>query len=64
MIHLDTDLPATRYSVNYSCGCILNKIRIACKKIVTLSSQDAIKCKECGHSILYKVRTKRSIKYN
>ena len=39
--------------VNYICG--------ECNAKVTLGRGDAIRCKDCGHRVLYKERTKRSV---
>lgn len=38
-------------SVTYTCG--------ECASKVALNLGDAIRCKECGHRVLYKERTKR-----
>ncbi|KAL5708177.1 DNA-directed RNA polymerases I [Ranunculus cassubicifolius] len=39
--------------VTYNCG--------ACGEENTLKPGDVIKCSECGHPILYKKRTRRSL---
>lgn len=39
--------------VNYRCG--------ECNAQVPLSAADAVRCKECGHRVLYKERTKRYV---
>lgn len=41
-------------SVTYLCG--------DCSSRVTLKRGDQIRCKECGHRVLYKERTKRFVK--
>jgi DNA-directed RNA polymerases I, II, and III subunit RPABC4 len=41
----------TQSSVTYICG--------ECASKVALNLGDAIRCKECGHRVLYKERTKR-----
>ena len=40
-----------RVAVTYTCG--------ECASKVALNLGDAIRCKECGHRVLYKERTKR-----
>ena len=42
---------STGPAVQYICG--------ECASKVQLTSSDAIRCKECGHRVLYKERTKR-----
>lgn len=34
---------------------------IACRTIATLKPQEAIQCRNCGHRILYKIRTNARI---
>lgn len=46
---LDAGAPAT----TYICG--------DCNSHVTLKRGDQIRCKECGHRVLYKERTKRFV---
>ncbi|KAL9624920.1 MAG: hypothetical protein Q9160_000967 [Pyrenula sp. 1 TL-2023] len=41
--------------VNYRCG--------ECNAQVPLSAADAVRCKECGHRVLYKERTKRMVQF-
>lgn len=48
--------------VEYTCGGILYILfLLACRAIVTLKPQEAIQCRNCGHRILYKVRTNARI---
>jgi len=42
-------------SVTYLCG--------DCSSRVTLKRGDQIRCKECGHRVLYKERTKRMVQF-
>ncbi|ERF75485.1 hypothetical protein EPUS_07017 [Endocarpon pusillum Z07020] len=42
-------------SVTYVCG--------ECASKVALNLGDAIRCKECGHRVLYKERTKRIVQF-
>ncbi|KAL8666594.1 MAG: hypothetical protein Q9202_001392 [Teloschistes flavicans] len=44
--------PAVGLTTQYICG--------DCNQKVLLKQGDPIRCKECGHRILYKERTKRS----
>jgi len=46
-----TSLDTAVSSVTYICG--------ECASKVALNLGDAIRCKECGHRVLYKGRTKR-----
>jgi DNA-directed RNA polymerases I, II, and III subunit RPABC4 len=46
-----TSLDTAISSVTYICG--------ECASKVALNLGDAIRCKECGHRVLYKGRTKR-----
>jgi len=41
--------------VQYICG--------ECNHKVSLGRGDAIRCKECGHRVLYKERTKRMVQF-
>ncbi|RDW66272.1 hypothetical protein BP6252_09907 [Coleophoma cylindrospora] len=42
-------------AVNYLCG--------DCNSKVALKKGDPIRCKECGHRVLYKERTKRMVQF-
>ncbi|KAF6236668.1 hypothetical protein HO173_004959 [Letharia columbiana] len=42
-------------STQYLCG--------ECNAKVQLKKGDAIRCKECGHRVLYKERTKRMVQF-
>jgi len=42
-------------AVNYLCG--------DCNSTVPLKRGDPIRCKECGHRVLYKERTKRMVQF-
>lgn len=43
------------YGVRYVCAqCAVN---------FTLSPKDPVRCKECGHRVLYKARTKRMVQF-
>ena len=44
-------IDASGPSINYLCG--------ECNSKVPLKRGDPIRCKECGHRVLYKERTKR-----
>ncbi len=48
----DTQQKTNLASVTYACG--------RCAADVTLKPKEPIRCKECGHRILYKKRTTRS----
>ncbi|TVY18811.1 DNA-directed RNA polymerases I,II and III subunit RPABC4 [Lachnellula arida] len=48
---LASDGPA----INYLCG--------DCNSKVPLKRGDPIRCKECGHRVLYKERTKRMVQF-
>ena len=41
--------------VKYSCA--------QCASIFSLSKSDAIRCKECGHRVIYKARTRRMVQF-
>ncbi|KAF4633813.1 hypothetical protein G7Y89_g4299 [Cudoniella acicularis] len=42
-------------AINYLCG--------DCNSKVPLKRGDPIRCKECGHRVLYKERTKRMVQF-
>ncbi|KAI9840525.1 MAG: DNA-directed RNA polymerase core subunit rpc10 [Thelocarpon superellum] len=42
-------------AINYLCG--------ECNSKVPLKRGDPIRCKECGHRVLYKERTKRMVQF-
>ncbi|KAI9844410.1 MAG: DNA-directed RNA polymerase core subunit rpc10 [Sclerophora amabilis] len=42
-------------AVTYLCG--------DCNSKVSLKKNDPIRCKECGHRVLYKERTKRMVQF-
>ncbi|KFY78033.1 hypothetical protein V499_02745 [Pseudogymnoascus sp. VKM F-103] len=42
-------------AINYLCG--------DCNSRVPLKRGDPIRCKECGHRVLYKERTKRMVQF-
>ncbi|KIN02013.1 hypothetical protein OIDMADRAFT_53531 [Oidiodendron maius Zn] len=42
-------------AINYLCG--------DCNSKVPLKKGDPIRCKECGHRVLYKERTKRMVQF-
>ncbi|KAG7006692.1 anthranilate phosphoribosyltransferase [Physcia stellaris] len=50
-IPIDTPGPSTQYL----CG--------DCNQKVQLKKGDPIRCKECGHRVLYKERTKRMVQF-
>ncbi|ODQ67515.1 DNA-directed RNA polymerase II subunit K [Nadsonia fulvescens var. elongata DSM 6958] len=43
------------YGVRYICA--------SCAAKVTLSRNDPVRCKECGHRVLYKERTRRMVQF-
>jgi len=42
-------------AINYLCG--------DCNSKIPLKKGDPIRCKECGHRVLYKERTKRMVQF-
>ncbi|PGH16255.1 hypothetical protein AJ80_05278 [Polytolypa hystricis UAMH7299] len=49
------DAAANEASVTYICG--------DCNSRVAMKRGDQIRCKECGHRVLYKERTKRMVQF-
>ncbi|CCE82237.1 Piso0_001951 [Millerozyma farinosa CBS 7064] len=47
--------------VNKSLGVKYNCAQ--CAASFTLSKSDAIRCKECGHRVIYKARTRRMVQF-
>lgn len=47
--------PNKHYGVKYTCG--------ACAHNFSLNKSDPVRCKECGHRVIYKARTKRMSKF-
>ncbi|KUJ07949.1 DNA directed RNA polymerase [Mollisia scopiformis] len=50
-----TNLSGDGPAINYLCG--------DCNAKVPLKRGDPIRCKECGHRVLYKERTKRMVQF-
>ncbi|VUG16935.1 RPC10 [Brettanomyces bruxellensis] len=44
---------------NYGCKYICAQ----CAATFTLSPKEPVRCKECGHRVLYKARTKRMVQF-
>ncbi|GMM38668.1 DNA-directed RNA polymerase core subunit [Saccharomycopsis crataegensis] len=43
------------YGVKYICA--------SCAATFTLGKSESIRCKECGHRVIYKARTKRMVQF-